>query len=345
MNIVVLGMHRSGTSLVSGILRDSGFFFGVNEDLTTPNDENPKGFFERKDFRKMNDDVLLSNNGDWNRLTKVLANGFSDVSIETYKSQLKEMEESLFNHSRWALKEPRICITYPLIASDLPPHKLLYIYRSPLDVAYSLWIRNKFPISYGLKLWEIYNKKCIEIFKNSKLDKLCLSYENIIDGVSSTINEFEGFIDKKVDLSFIDKNLRRSSKHKVDLSASISNEQNKVLNKLEKRIFSDVSFNDDDYFLLEQFEHLFDFPDINNKRLELTKFASLNRSLEHELSTKEKSILDLDRRLINKSDQFTQLKGDFNRTLVTLKSVKNRLEDLKGRKILKLWFMLKGEKL
>ena len=53
MNIVILGMHRSGTSLITGILNKAGFFIGYQDELIGSNAENPLGFFERKDIRRV----------------------------------------------------------------------------------------------------------------------------------------------------------------------------------------------------------------------------------------------------------------------------------------------------
>ena len=49
MQLLVLGMHRSGTSSVTRLLNMAGAYFGPEGIATDPNDENPKGFWERRD--------------------------------------------------------------------------------------------------------------------------------------------------------------------------------------------------------------------------------------------------------------------------------------------------------
>jgi hypothetical protein len=45
---IVLGMHRSGTSMLSGLLATGfGYNVGNDADLVVPNFDNEKGFFER----------------------------------------------------------------------------------------------------------------------------------------------------------------------------------------------------------------------------------------------------------------------------------------------------------
>ena len=44
--IVVLGMHRSGTSALTGMLHSLGIHLGPEEDLKSPQKDNPQGFWE-----------------------------------------------------------------------------------------------------------------------------------------------------------------------------------------------------------------------------------------------------------------------------------------------------------
>ena len=68
MQLVVLGMHRSGTSGVTRLLNLSGAYFGPPDSSTEANDENPKGFWERRDVRNVCDGLLQGAGFDWYRL-------------------------------------------------------------------------------------------------------------------------------------------------------------------------------------------------------------------------------------------------------------------------------------
>ena len=61
--IIVTGMHRSGTSMVAGILKLCGVYFGDN--LLHPQQENPKGFFEDLEFLEINKEILACSGGSW----------------------------------------------------------------------------------------------------------------------------------------------------------------------------------------------------------------------------------------------------------------------------------------
>ena len=68
MQIFVLGMHRSGTSVITRLINLMGAYIGPKELSTGANPENPKGFWERRDVRDENDAVLWSSGADWWRV-------------------------------------------------------------------------------------------------------------------------------------------------------------------------------------------------------------------------------------------------------------------------------------
>ena len=63
--LLLLGMHRSGTSAVARALNLCGAWAGKPDDLTGANIENPWGFWERRDVRHICDELLRSMGGDW----------------------------------------------------------------------------------------------------------------------------------------------------------------------------------------------------------------------------------------------------------------------------------------
>ena len=48
--VAIVGMHRSGTSMVAKLLQQAGLFLGEEADLMPPAEENPEGFFEHLGF-------------------------------------------------------------------------------------------------------------------------------------------------------------------------------------------------------------------------------------------------------------------------------------------------------
>src|SRR5215218_4112214 len=56
--VCVLGMHRSGTSLVAGILRQLGVDLGPDDELLPPDPNNRSGYFELAELVHINDEIL-----------------------------------------------------------------------------------------------------------------------------------------------------------------------------------------------------------------------------------------------------------------------------------------------
>ena len=198
MGVVVLGMHRSGTSMLTGLLATAyGYYTGEDEELIPPRYANAKGYFERFDIVRQNDRFLQEA-----RKTMPWFNGnilFTPLVIVGYNADSQEMVNKTFdpdlttainflnnrhaippNHTTipWILKDPRMCITLrtwlPLIES--PPAALI-TYRHPAEVAHSVASRDRKPMLIGLKAWIAYNAAlvrnsmglCRVITKNSDL--------------------------------------------------------------------------------------------------------------------------------------------------------------------------------
>ena len=89
MQIVVLGMHRSGTSLLCGMLELAGVYFGADNDFILTNEENPEGFRERKDVRRLNDQLLFNLGCDWSEISHLGQETLSKEAHRTFLAQAR----------------------------------------------------------------------------------------------------------------------------------------------------------------------------------------------------------------------------------------------------------------
>jgi glycosyltransferase involved in cell wall biosynthesis/adenylate kinase family enzyme len=164
--LFVLGMHRSGTSMITRLINLSGAYFGSFEDSTGKNIENPKGFWERKDIREINDRILHSNGLDWDDVwgsIETLPEARTEKVVSDAAEQLcRNMGEQA---PVWVAKEPRFCLTLPVWKQYCQEMAVIHIFRHPMEVAKSLRTRNGFPISLGLALWEYYVVSAITFSK------------------------------------------------------------------------------------------------------------------------------------------------------------------------------------
>ena len=61
----ITGVHGSGTSMVTRLLRSCGLDLGPESDLMPPAPDNPDGFWENLSFVEMNDELLNELGGAW----------------------------------------------------------------------------------------------------------------------------------------------------------------------------------------------------------------------------------------------------------------------------------------
>ncbi len=63
--LCILGMMRTGTSAVAGLLDLLGVHFGPKDRLLEPNVANPSGFWEHRGVIALNDELLARLGGSW----------------------------------------------------------------------------------------------------------------------------------------------------------------------------------------------------------------------------------------------------------------------------------------
>lgn len=183
--LIVLGMHRSGTSAMTGVMEALGAYVGDKEELTATSWENPKGFFERQDMRALCDAFLYSLDADWWKISNFDPRNVPQATRDKLAPQVQQLVENLDSHGTWAVKEPRMCLLLPLFEEYLSAPTIIFISRNPLEVAKSLRRRNGFPIDAGLALWEAYN---IAALRNSvHLPRVFVNYHQLIDNPTATI--------------------------------------------------------------------------------------------------------------------------------------------------------------
>jgi O-antigen biosynthesis protein len=157
MQILVLGMHRSGTSMVARLLNMLGVYFAPEGISTGANEQNPKGFWERRDVRGLNDMLLRSAKADWHLLSDFSVAKIPEPMLAQFKKEAAKIILAMDGNRPWFLKEPRLCVLAPLWLELLEFPICVFVYRSPVEVAKSLETRNQFPLSFGFALWEHYN--------------------------------------------------------------------------------------------------------------------------------------------------------------------------------------------
>jgi hypothetical protein len=157
MQILILGMHRTGTSMVARLLNMMGIYFAP-EGVEMPADPtNPKGFWKRKDVNELCIQLPRSAKCEWYRVSKFTIDKIPNEALEEFREKARQIILRLDAHRPWFLKDPRLCLLAPLWLELLEAPVCLFVHRAPLEVARSLETRDGFPLSFGLALWERYN--------------------------------------------------------------------------------------------------------------------------------------------------------------------------------------------
>ncbi len=179
--ISVIGMHRSGTSCLTGSLQAAGFYVG---DVVESAPFNKKGNRENLEIRSINDEVLLHNNGAWDNPPDNLS-----WSKELEKKR-NELITKFYNQSQtWLFKDPRTTLTLPFWRDGIQELILIGVFRQPIAVAQSLVQREKINLSEAIKLWCAYNERIIAQFSENYFPLLCFD---------NSKNEFIRQIEKAV---------------------------------------------------------------------------------------------------------------------------------------------------
>ena len=118
MTILLIGMHRSGTSAITRLIGDMGAYIG--NDLLEASPDNPHGFWERNDVLAINRAILKSQNCNW--FTVERFDSSRPLPAELH-APMQAIADELSAHAPFVVKDPRFCLTLPYWLSYLSPHR------------------------------------------------------------------------------------------------------------------------------------------------------------------------------------------------------------------------------
>lgn len=159
--LLVVGMHRSGTSALAGALSILGV--DVGEDLLpAKSGENERGFFELKEVHNYHDRLLMSGGRTWDSPWPLTSSWLDRFATPSSKTELRDiLQRNFADADLCAVKDPRLCQLLPLwrtVLADLGAEvAVIHIVREPQAVAASLANRNGFPTDKSGALWLDHN--------------------------------------------------------------------------------------------------------------------------------------------------------------------------------------------
>jgi hypothetical protein len=191
--ICVLGMHRSGTSLLTRLLNVLGVYLGADHELMPPNGSNPKGYWERKEIVSINDEILARFGGSWDA-PSTFPSGWETASIiDDLKARALALIQRDFHKTEiWGWKDPRTCLTLPFWQQLLPETRYLVCLRNPVDVARSLGVRNNFSTEKCSSLWLSYVNHALK--HSDGHPRLIIFYEDLMADWQRELRRIADFV-------------------------------------------------------------------------------------------------------------------------------------------------------
>jgi len=205
--LIITGMHRSGTSLVSSLLQSAGLDIGKN--LVAGNEGNIKGHFENKNFVDFHEKVLYSLG--INQIGWTLERDLSPPVI--YQDEAKTLIDLNSSKNKpWGWKDPRTCLFLPFWYNLIPDGRFVFIYRSPWEVLDSLFRRgddifHPHP-EFALQIWMSYNQAILDFYRQHSQHCLLLNLNQVIENPEFLIESISSEL--KIQLSKVDQSLYES---------------------------------------------------------------------------------------------------------------------------------------
>jgi hypothetical protein len=232
-NCLILGMGRSGTSMLSGMLYQAGYYMG--ERLYPGRETNPKGFFECLTVNYINEKILEENgkleklcrgkdsipseyNPDHKRGQGWLSCFPEDKKLQCTNSSVLEKIHALTDRKPFCYKDPRFSYTLPVWARFLDEDTVfICVFREPGKTINSILAEcRRMPYLKGLKInkwiaYEVYEKMYSHVMRYDRvLDgrMLFVHYNQILsregaDAISRHLNIkiTDEFVDRQLDRS------------------------------------------------------------------------------------------------------------------------------------------------
>uniref|UniRef100_A0A0U1PBJ5 Sulfotransferase family protein n=1 Tax=Mizugakiibacter sediminis TaxID=1475481 RepID=A0A0U1PBJ5_9GAMM len=154
--LLVLGMHRSGTSALTRVLNLCGLPLG--SDFVPASADNPRGFWEHREVVAIHEQLLSALDHRWASVAPMPAGWRHHPAAAKARERLHALIDKEFSGLPvWGVKDPRLCRLVPmwidlLAERDVEP-RFLFVVRDPREVVESMWVRDRRMPPIGELLW------------------------------------------------------------------------------------------------------------------------------------------------------------------------------------------------
>lgn len=187
--LIVLGMHRSGTSVLARLLQAAGASPG--DRLIPGSRGNEDGHFEDAFAVETNDRLLAALGFRWDDVRALPHDWLLSRAAMAARSEIRDyIRSSLVRHRLWLIKDPRMCLLADLwlgaLSDEGVPHSVVLMGRHPLEVARSLAVRNGMASGVAMLSWL---RHVLAAERASRqLPRLFMTYDDLLSGPEATID-------------------------------------------------------------------------------------------------------------------------------------------------------------
>ena len=178
MPVVVVGMHRSGTSLVASILESSGLHLG--ERLVPANRSNVQGHFEDVDLVHFHRAALQALGHHPDGWDEVVLSEMPDVLA----ARARALVDARSSRPLWGWKDPRTTLFLPFWERLLPEARFVFVYRNPWEVIDSLYRRGderfREDPAASARVWSHYNGVILDSLARVRERGILFDLEDVV---------------------------------------------------------------------------------------------------------------------------------------------------------------------
>jgi hypothetical protein len=212
--ICVLGMHRSGTSLIARAVNLLGVDLGPEESLMAPAQDNPAGYWEAVDLVHVNDALLDAFGGTWDNVPELPSTWLDSAKLIPIRKRAREVLRERFGESGlWGWKDPRNCVTLPFWQDIVPAMRYVVCVRNPVDVSDSLRARGDSRAApEQIEDWLRHN--ALALHHTASLPRIVVHYESFLENPSEELKRIARFLTR--DEEVVDEDLVEQAAGSID---------------------------------------------------------------------------------------------------------------------------------
>jgi hypothetical protein len=189
--VLILGMHRSGTSAIARFVHMLGYDLGKH--LMASREDNPRGFWENAEIIEFNENLMARMQARWDSLELNYDSAIEKQDMTSLHANIATILHNQFSAANIVIKDPRLCRLLPLwrpplIKSGYTIYPVVVL-RHPQEVALSLQKRDAMPLNRGLLLWMGYTLDMIHCLDGQ--DYKVVDYSRLMQPDTTALHELE----------------------------------------------------------------------------------------------------------------------------------------------------------